>query len=299
MNKNNKALYIALPLTLIFILFLWLSRSDSDPQAEQVQTLDHKNVIVLLDLSNRIDLKSHPFQAEMDLKVIKELFGQFENTVRRKLYFNAKDRFIVVVAPQPNDYEHLLYKVSDSLIVDMTRPDALGKPWFDRQKQKFFHNLDKIYSSAAQSRDFPGADIWLYFRDYLPAQLKLNESDGNFKNYLVILTDGYLDFNPNTLENRIQQGKQTTYMKVASLRHKPDLNKFLQSDDFGLIPAVSGLGNLKVLLMEINLRQAGDRSILEAYWFKWFEKMGITSYKLCLRDYSIENSAATIKEFLK
>ncbi|MHB2156381.1 hypothetical protein ACX8XN_18565 [Calditrichota bacterium GD2] len=295
MTKKTLIVLVTVAFAILTIAF-WrqVSISLTEGEAGYADRLTQKvNVLVLLDLSNRIDPRLHPYQAERDLKIVRTIFNWFERRVKQRLYVHARDRFQIIIAPQPTDYQALLFRNADNLWIDGQELASGGKPRFEKAKHDLFLSLNNIYEQACDSKQFVGADIWTFFRDQL-----LNLIDPNARNILFILTDGYLDFNASIQYQRPHQGNLTTYMEVAKFRNEKNWHERFNREQIGLLPIPEKFTNLEIMLLEVNLRDIRDRAILEKYWFDWFNRMGVLKFALRLTDYSVENARYAIQNFL-
>jgi hypothetical protein len=233
------------------------------------------NYLVLLDLSDRL---LAPGQVSNDTALVGYLFARFNKKVIEKdLIIRSKDRFQVVIAPQQGvSYDPA--RSMDALSVDLKAAKnapakAAAFDWFEHQ---FNPELRRLYAEATRGRqtpaDFAGCDLWRYFNEQLGAAL-----EPDYDNRLVILTDGYLDFNDP--HHAICRGHRctTTNGLMPFLRNRTDWAALIERNEWGLLPLEKRFSNLSVALVELhpkspNLREA---EILKKLWQQWLSEMGI------------------------
>ena len=154
----------------------------------------------------------------------------------------------------------------------------LGKK-LDEFKANFPNQLKSLYQQAFlgnKSSDFAGVDIWQYFNEQVNSDL-----DAGFKNQVVIITDGYFDFEDPLHGFTNKQNSSTT----TALLNKMTGNEWkakADSLDLGLIPV-----ELKVpatwLVCGIQ-QKTGNKDLLECeklsyLWKKWLKVSGATDVK--------------------
>lgn len=257
------------------------------------------NIIILLDLSDRIDPQKTPGQVDKDKKIIQHLISIFEEEVRKKLYLLSKDRLCFAIAPQPTNYAPKIPEIANHLRIDMQEVFLGGKPRFDREKENLLANVNQLYEMATANPDFIGADIWTFFRDNLEDYVVKASVNDPVRNVLIILTDGYIDFEASVQSIRPKQGNRTSYMEVEKFRNNPGWEKKFDLKDCGLMSIGKNFSDLEVLFLEINLRKTIDKAIVEKYWFKWFDEMNIGKRKLKTTEDSSIQVEKIIREFLK
>ena len=231
------------------------------------------NYIVLLDLSDRLLL---PGQTANDHALIQTVFAQFKQTVFKKnLVINSHDKFRVVIAPQqgvaydPADYMTQLFLDMELLQFGQkrTRMEA-----FERALPTMLQTLYKTASqNKSQARQFSGCDLWKYFNEQLATDVVENAD-----NRLIVLTDGYLDFqhNPYVMQ---QKHRSTSTDFIKTLRQQEDWRAAMKLGNWGLLPIKASLPNLSVDIVEINPKSPhlAEADILQAVWQDWLTGMGV------------------------
>ncbi len=258
MKNINKAALVGLVLIVMYGCKL------PAPEKKEAVVREKHNYIILLDLSDRLIVQNN--QAERDKELIKNLYGLFEEKVRRDLYIKSGDEIKVVMAPQRGT--GLRRDVfEDRLYVNMNNiKKVYRKPQEEERRLNFIANLDTLYSKAVFSsnrEDYHGADIWKYFYEDLSVDYT---NDENTKNYLFILTDGY----PIVGHNQ---------KKLLQVKNEfPDLH---------------------IVLLEASPRDKDmewDRVM--SVWQDWFDEMGIKQYTLIKRG-SITKEIEQVRELLQ
>jgi len=236
-----------------------------------------RNVIILLDLSDRILLEN---QIARDKSTINAIIQTYLNSIKDtivaydKEFNRISDKFSVRIAYQKNipyDKQHF----ENILQFDFARKDANNAKFIlqDFPKQ-LSTELDNLYNAAKfsdNSKDYHGADIWKFFSEDLD---NLISDDDNSINYLFIITDGYLYFE-NYKENIKQTNRRPDMQFLSELRNKNWEEKF-DKEDWGLIPLNKQFPNLKVCVLEIAPNDFWNEfDLLKKVWSKWLTEMGI------------------------
>ncbi|MCY7350487.1 MAG: hypothetical protein LH606_07445 [Cytophagaceae bacterium] len=252
------------------------------------------NYIVLLDLSDRL----LPSQAANDQALIKTVFTQFQKTVFGKgLIINSKDKFRVVIAPQhgvgynPDNFMNILYLDLESLPLGEKSKQMVA---FEKALPE---TLNSLYATATQRKSrpehYPGCDLWKYFNDHLENSL-VNEAD----NRLVILTDGYLDFQKTPFKITVKNRSTNTDF-IWRFRGKANWEKTMRAGNWGLIPAQVNLPNVSVSVVEINskFQNLNELSILKTVWSDWLR--GMQAQRVTwIPKYSLSNSQRLLQASL-
>lgn len=252
------------------------------------------NYVVLLDLSDRL---LAPDQARRDVALVQAVFDCFEKGVRQQLIINAHDRFRVVVAPQKGiRYRPEIYM--DALYLDLnTVSMAQKRQQLDELRAKLPRQLTALYVEALagrkQARDFAGCDLWQYVNEQLPTDL-----DPAYDNVLVVVTDGYLDFEHNT--RVLKQGNRATDSRMLDrLRRDSNWRQTLARPTEGLIPVTKPLPNLRVCVAEVRPKydNLNESDLLTELWSKWLRDMKISRWAVQVQG-SQPKSLARLNQFL-
>ncbi|HPU24380.1 MAG TPA: hypothetical protein PL149_09560 [Candidatus Kapabacteria bacterium] len=259
------------------LLLLLILISSCGNKSELEKKPVSRNVIILLDLSDRILLEN---QIARDKSTINAIFQTYLNLIKDtivaydKEFNRISDKFSVRIAYQKNipyDKQHF----ENILQFDFARKDANNAKFIlqDFPKQ-LSTELDNLYNAAKfsdNSKDYHGADIWKFFSEDLD---NLISDDDNSINYLFIITDGYLYFE-NYKENIKQTNRRPDMQFLSELRNKNWEEKF-DKEDWGLIPLNKQFPNLKVCVLEIAPNDFWNEfDLLKKVWSKWLTEMGI------------------------
>lgn len=234
------------------------------------------NVIVLLDLSNR--LINTAGQIDKDKAIIREILAAFERRLKGQAYITSSDKLSVLVAPQPN----VPTGSNDDLAIDMAvlntpnygdKSATLGLPAFKKAKARFEAAMEGLYAEAS-SNPHTGADIYTFFCN----DFKANFLKENAVNKVIILSDGYLLFDKAYLSQR----PKCSYMReLDRLRKAKDewLSVF-ERKKLELCPCSSqSFPNTEVIMLEtapmLRAQSVFEFNIIEHYWKSWFQKMQV------------------------
>ena len=245
------------------------------------------NISILLDLSDRISPSKHPVanppHQDRDLAIINSILEYFKKDMEERGTFDANGRIQIFMEPAPaipgiNDLQR-------QLSIDCSKLDVKQKKeLYDGIGNTFNNTLSEIYKQTIAYNKFPGSDIWRFFqnkaKDYCVAR------DSNYRNILIVLTDGYI-YDPNTtrrVDNRVQN---LTYNTIAKYRAVQDPLAAIQSDDFGLlVPQNVDLHDLEVIVLEVSPENNNqkDEQILTYCIDKWLEEMGVKRHRVYTTD---------------
>ena len=300
MKKLNNLLLLIFPF-LIFI-FGCQSHNSSDSNNKEVDTLNYVNITVLLDLSNRIDGILHPDQVQRDTLIIREILNNFSEQVKHNGYIYSKDKIQILIAPQAGNKTINFNPHIE--IAEIAKSNKIVRQVLPQSKTQFIKDVTDIYSSKQM---FNGADIYTFFKDFPEADFieksyEEKSRDGNvfykYHNKMIIITDGYLNFEPKTQAVRCSNN---SCMQMNVLRH--DSNWKQNFSKFKLKPIEGkNFQNLEVLLLEINPNHpeinVHESEIIEYYWKQWFNDINIKYIPLHQATEGIPLVNSSVKSFL-
>ena len=262
--------------TIFFILLIVFSSEAQDSESPVRKPI---NIIVILDVSDRVSAAKHKNQVDRDKAICKGILEYFERIVSRKLYIGSKDRLAFFI-PEQKDFP-----IGDNLR-DRLKLRGGPAPKFIAEKQKVVNAIDELYNLVASQKKFTGSDIWEWFKKSSHRHLK-----SDFRNYIICLSDGYLDFDRDIIDRRAKR----TYMVVERLRKFPDWRSKIENE-FGLLPVNQkkfSNHNVSFLMVEMQDREQLDMEIIETYWSIWLASMGIGDPRF---SYSLDGPQDTVEE---
>jgi hypothetical protein len=280
MNKLTVSLLLIglTALLLGTIYLLWIASEPPTPNGPP-HALVHCNFIILLDLSDRIDTIKAPNQVTRDKEVIRSAFSVFSKIVKKKLFVNSRDIFQVAIAFQPSNYDSTLFQLTRNLKINMRELKVTEKRTkFPQLEHLFWKSIDLLYHNAVKNSEFLGSDIWSFFRDDIDNYIIPSTSSDSISNFLIILTDGYLEFEKSVLPKRPRQGNQASFMEMHKLRGNPNWESEFDKKNFGLIPIKKDFHDLHIIMLEVSPKNPLDPTEfaqIKKYWSKWFNDMSI------------------------
>lgn len=235
------------------------------------------NQIVLLDLSDRILV---PEQLDKDFALIATAFKSFENQARQNLVLSSKDRFCVKIIPQKNSpldvnkYEDLL-----QLYLDETEVAAKNKSLLSLSKTlpKILENLKKDALYGKTSNAYFGVDIWAYLHDN-----GMNLSISGYENQILILTDGYFDFESQA--HVLKDKNQYTSTRFLNDLSTSNWKEISTSQQYGLLP-IKLDKNSKWIIAGLSGKKVNDILQTEKityFWEKWLNQSGVSKVGVIL-----------------
>ena len=274
MKKDIKVLARVFAVTLLLLTVGCTSdKSDAKNISSETSPMKPVNIIVIIDTSDRVSQTKNPHQVKKDIKITESIVNIFEEKfVRPNLYIGSKDTLAFVVPEQPN-VDPIQQQTLMNLKIWPTREQrAGGAPEFKKMKTKLIGAIDELYQSVSKQKVFTGSDVWKWFRDSAEVYLKPDAL-----NYIICLSDGYLDFDHNI---QIERPKRTyiSYRQVAKLRETPNWKQKFHTEKHGLLEIGEDFSNynVKFLMVEITHRHMLDLEIVKEYWQTWLKSMGIT-----------------------
>jgi hypothetical protein len=229
------------------------------------------NYTIILDLSDRVLNKNQLFY---DIAQIELIFKRFKKKAKQNLIITSKDRFVLKIIPQKDSaldidyYENILQLRLDQLSI--------------RDKNQRLEQLDSILTSTLEKlkkeavlgnkhTDYAGVDLWAF----------LNENKGNltskgYENTIIIMTDGYLDFENNN--HVIKQKNQFTGTKFLKNLNDNDWKLDAKNKDIGILP-ISLDFKATWIVTGIKSKQTSDLfqvSKIKYFWNKWIKESANT-----------------------
>lgn len=250
------------------------------------------NYTVLLDLSDRV---LTPNQLDKDITLITTFFKDFEQKARRNLIVTSKDCFSIKIIPQkgsPLNASHF----EDALQLDLNNIEVQDKnkslESLSRLMSNKLESLKKEATYSDKAKDYFGVDIWSYLHDNGKSLSK-----SGYENKILVLTDGYFDFENDT--HVIQQKNRYTSTAFLETLTALDWQKKATENDYGLLP-VKLDPNTQWVVAGITSKKVDDilqNEKLCFFWNKWLKESGATKSNLLL-NVSKSNLNSSLKELL-
>lgn len=240
------------------------------------------NISIFLDLSDRLTKVSNSMsQKDKDLSLIKSIEDYFYDKQWKEKLRNG-DAMTIFFYPTPQVAN--VNQIAQDLTIDtkLSKRSDISKV---KEKLKTFRNvwnndLNNIYTSTLQSKNWIGSDIWGFFDNQVDVQCIKKD----YRNILVILTDGYI-YDKN---NMINKGDETSYL----------LEKTLSNPKAKLIATRTDLKDLEVLVLEVNPSHPQDFTHMKNIMEDWFKRMGVKHYRIAQTDIPI-NTEKVISKFIE
>ncbi|WP_209404192.1 hypothetical protein [Pseudozobellia sp. WGM2] len=234
------------------------------------------NISVFLDLSDRI---TQPKTILKDTEYLKSISKAFTNHVKTKKLILLQDKIQLYFNPEPTNNN--INGVAEKLHIEFDKNSPKAK--ISETEELYASQPKEIYNLALADsenpRDFPGSDIWRFFKD----NVKDYTISNCHRNILVVLTDGYM-YHDNS---QMKEGNLSSYLTPKSLGKLPfsksNWNETLTEKGYGFIKANDGLGDLEVLVIGIeslNPKNPYAIDVMRAYWTNWFNEMGVKKFKI-------------------
>ena len=282
---------------IFFILIAGCGGCGENKEKPKLTTPTPVNIIVLLDISDRLEEKG---QIQRDIKIIEHIINLFGE----ELFYKHLEKhvgtppcphrltFAVPEQPVPNFETSIsekldTYEVRSEILEELQIRDqgkfipelgmVMGMTMFDfgNKKEKLLQDINNLYDFAQIDNPYTGADIWNWFRKDAEDYLR-----DDFDNYIICLSDGYLKF-AKTIEDLLPPGR---FMEIGKWRNDLDWKNKITH----LLPTGKDFSryNVKFVMMEINIHKNEktgiadyqDFEIMVALWKRWLEDMKITNH---------------------
>jgi hypothetical protein len=277
-------------------------RGSDEPTSTNVSTQPEQlNITLLLDLSDRIDPKKNPEKPEhykRDISIVQHFSELFVKDMEKRGTYMAKGKIKVIFSPKPQDPNVNLY--AEKLSVDLSQMDIKQKKEIhDSITSIFTDNISKIYNATISQSKWIGSDIWRFFKNDVKDYCV--DNDANYRNILVILTDGYIFHQ----DSKDQNGNRYSYLlpniiSKYNLRKNSNWQQEIDRKDFGLITKRNDLDNLEVLVLEVtpSPNYKDDEDIIKYVLAKWFKEMKVKRFGIYNSDLP-EYTKQRINDFIK
>lgn len=276
-----KEIFKILSLLLVCFFLNSCKNNEEEPEPEVIvkDYSNNLNVSILLDLSDRISPNKYPNPAMeyylRDVGYINSVSEAFTNHLNTKKVRQANDKIQLFFDPEPFNPE--INRISKDLKIEINK-DNITKESIKDIKDKYANEPLKIYNLAIKDNNYVGSDTWKFFKN------KVNDYciEDNYRNILVILTDGYIYFK----NSKIKEDNLTTYLTPEMIRegnlNKQNWSEIMKNQKFGFIPANKDLSNLEILVLGVNPNSKNpyEEDVIKAYWIKWFEAMKVKRYDI-------------------
>lgn len=290
---------LKISMSLLLILFFSCkeeTKTESKETSTKSSLSENYNISILVDLSDRISLKKNPNPTmeiyQRDLGYIKSVSEAFTDHLKSKRMRQINDKMQLFFNPEPENPE--INSISKELKI-MVNKDNASKKFLNSINDTYSSKTSKIYESAIKDDKYIGSDIWNFFDSKVQDQC----IDKDFRNILIILTDGYMFYEGT----QIKDGNLSSYLTPQLIKqnglNKNDWQKKFDSEDFGFIKVDTDLSNLEVLVLGINPSKNNpfEEKVIKAYWTKWLSEMKIKHFEIKNADLP-SNMDKIIKDFI-
>ncbi|RFP66896.1 hypothetical protein D0N36_02095 [Hymenobacter lapidiphilus] len=265
----------------------WLLAGCAAPEAAPpAAPAARDSYVVLLDLSDRLLV---PGQPARDTALLGQVCQAFLAGAARRHYAGSEDRLRVVVAEQashPAAVQALAQ--APELFVDLGALPLTERRHAPARVAALRQRVAALYAAAAQGRrpaDYAGAELWHYLAERLPYDFPAPDSAHADRRHLLVLTDGYLDF--EQYAGRRQQGHRyaSTRFVAALAKQGPEWPGAWQKGNYGLLPLPirPALVGVRTLVAEVQPHADYHLDILGRTWQQWFIESGLPAPRILAR----------------
>ncbi len=290
---------LKISISLLLVLFFSCKEETKNEEKETAvknSVSENYNISILVDLSDRISLKKNPNPTmeiyQRDLGYIKSVSEAFTQHLKSKRMRQINDKMQLFFNPEPENSE--INSISKDLRINVTKDNA-SKKFLNSINDTYSLKTASIYESAIKDDKYIGSDIWNFFDSKVQDQC----IEKDFRNILVILTDGYMFYEGTQIKN----GNLSSYLTPQLIKQNGlntnDWEKKFEKENFGFIKIDHDLSNLEVIVLGINPSKNNpfEEKVIKAYWTKWFSEMKIKHFEIKNADLP-SNMDKIIKDFI-
>jgi hypothetical protein len=275
-------------LSLLFTSFFLMTSCGKEDVKIEKKTI---NYTVVLDLSDRILL---PEQLDKDFYLIEKYFKIFEENSRRNLVLTSKNRFSVKIIPQKNSPLHVDH-YEDLLQLYLDETDVKDK---NKSLSALTQSLPKVLKALKKealfgktSNAYFGVDIWAYLHDN-----GMGLSKSGYDNTVLVLTDGYFDFESQT--HVIKDKNQYTSTRFLNELTVTNWKQISETKEYGLLP-IKLEKNTKWIVAGFSGKKANDILQTEKityFWKKWLTQSGVSISQFILNGSKTDMSSNLLEQ---
>lgn len=144
--------------------------------------------------------------------------------------------------------------------------------YFEKVGKSFQDNVAQLY---AMSKQQPlGADYRSYFEHNLGRHIKKSTLEEDYRNIIIIITDGYLETEDMSYTGSPQSRKAICKEKSSGR----SLDEIFRSKNLHIPPVSTDLSSAEMMIIEVNERKSGsgcDFEIIKKYWTDWIQSMHV------------------------
>ncbi|MBK7886873.1 MAG: hypothetical protein IPJ86_06065 [Bacteroidetes bacterium] len=234
-----------------------------------------QNTIILLDLSDRLLV---PGQISKDTSIIIQIFiVVLRRNAMQQLIMTCRNRFSIVIAPQKSNCI-LANQMEEALTLDLSKQTTAARlnalKSFSKSFEQRLKELYVISGKSKASTDYSGSDLWRYFNEQL-----VNDVRNGYDNTLIVLTDGYFDFEDMNSKKQINN-RHTTTLFLKQL-HGVDWREKATREDYGLLKVRYSFPGLQAYIVGIRAKCEDQTEVekLEYFWKDWLFGMKVINVK--------------------
>ena len=310
-------------LTLIFLLLATVSCTKNCEKKEAKITKINYNVLLVPDLSNRINHNIHPKPLEdtLILNTIIDSIPSFLKTGNRTL--NQLDTYKIDFINRGilNDS---IFKNSNFNISLQKFKNKLQEA-SEYKRYRLSGDISELKKQSANLYEYAqkhssGSDVWNYFNETIHSSLVNENPTGQSldntsiiyktKNIVVLLTDGYIETINKTEGYSLNQDLIAKIRRVFLASGSKDLKKFILSNpQFSINKTDNSLQNSDILILEVNDRSLDangvarfhptDFEIIRIIWIDWLRRSGAGRIEIHSALSNKRESFVILKDFIE
>jgi len=262
-------------ITIISILFAFCNLAFGNELESEFTTLSKRkpiNYIVILDLSDRVLNEN---QLTYDIAQIELIFNKFKKKAKQNLIITSNDRFVLKIIPQKGStldhdyYENILQLRLDQVSISDKNKSLVN---LESKLTPTLKQLQKDAILGEKSNNYAGVDLWSFLNDN-----KNNLTSPGYDNTIIIMTDGYLDFENNN--HVIERNNYFTGTKFLKNLNSNDWKQKATDNEIGILPISL---NFKATWLITGIKSKNEDDLyqiskIKYFWDKWIKESSNTN----------------------
>ena len=284
----------------LLLMYLLAGCASEPTKTPLAAPLRRDNYVVLLDLSDRL---LQAGQVSRDTALIGQVLATYRAGVATKLFVGSADRLKIVLAPQAS-HPGAVQQLGQGLYLDLGQVPLAERRHLATPLKRLRKQVAALYAAASQDRSprhYAGADLWHYFRDQLALDFPTSP-DYEDHNHLLVLTDGYLDFEDYAGHRQAGHRYASTRFVPALAHEGEQWPTVFKQANYGLIPLPGpcplALRRLQVVVAEVQPHAEYHLDILTAVWQQWLRESGLPTPQVLPRATDLPTAQEAIARLL-
>lgn len=206
---------------------------------------DNTSYDIIINLDDRL---TNYKQTNRDIQLISDAFEEWEQGVKKQLYLQSKSSFRVLITDQESTSNEVK-EIATSLYLNLSSEKmGIKRIAVDNFRNQLRDNLEALYRAAYKGTDrshYTGANIWKYLNGAYTDEIR---REAEVQTYMILLTDGYVDFESTP----VQYSNSELFSTTTFLSDVRVVEWEQQLSTKGLLPCSIDLTGVKISVYELS-----------------------------------------------